>query len=137
MGLSYGGLSKQLYLIPMPQANITFLKTFWPISSFLLLFVLFVLMYLAASGLSDSLQTLSCGLWDLVPWPGIEPLVEHILIQENIAEKMKISYNPIRLRESLLKLTVFKGWHLFVYLPNKTEVNPYLAFVQCDFHSGL
>ena len=94
-------------------------------------------MYLAASGLSDSLQTLSCGLWDLVPWPGIEPLVEHILIQENIAEKMQISYNPIRLRESLLKFTLFKGWHLSVYLPNKTGVIPYLAFVQCDFHSAL
>ena len=94
-------------------------------------------MYLAASGLSDSLQTLSCGLWDLVPWPGIEPLVEHILIQENIAEKMQISYNSIRLRESLLKFALFKGWHLSVYLPNKTGVIPYLAFVQCDFHSAL
>ena len=67
MGLSYGGLSKQLYLIPMSQTNITFLKHSDPFLGFLLLFVLFVLMYLAASGLSDSLQTLSCGLWDLVP----------------------------------------------------------------------
>ena len=30
------------------------------------------LIYLAAPGLSCDIQALSCGLWDLVPWPGIE-----------------------------------------------------------------
>ena len=29
--------------------------------------------YLAAVGFSCSMQTLSGGMWDLVPWPGIEP----------------------------------------------------------------
>ena len=29
--------------------------------------------YLAAPGLSCSMRTLSHAMWDLVPWPGIEP----------------------------------------------------------------
>ena len=33
-------------------------------------FILLLFVYLAESGLSCSLWTLSCGLWHLVPWPG-------------------------------------------------------------------
>ena len=29
--------------------------------------------FLAVPGLSWGMRTLSCGMWDLVPWPGIEP----------------------------------------------------------------
>ena len=36
-------------------------------------FFLKIFTYLAAPGLSSSMRPLSCGLWDLVPWPGIEP----------------------------------------------------------------
>ena len=31
------------------------------------------IIYLAVLDLSCSMQTLSCYMWDLVPWPGIEP----------------------------------------------------------------
>ena len=37
------------------------------------LFLTIWLIYLAAPGLSCNMQTLSCGKWDLVPWPVIEP----------------------------------------------------------------
>ena len=47
---------------------------------FFSLFFSFIFIYLAALGLSCcmqdlccNMQTLSCGVWDLVPWPGIEP----------------------------------------------------------------
>ena len=33
--------------------------------------ILFV--YLVAPGLSCGMQTLSCSIWELVPWPGIKP----------------------------------------------------------------
>ena len=33
----------------------------------------YLLIYLAAPGLSLCMQHLSCGMWDLVPWPEIEP----------------------------------------------------------------
>ena len=33
---------------------------------------LFLFIYLALPRLSYSVGTLSCGMWDLVPWPGIE-----------------------------------------------------------------
>ena len=33
----------------------------------------FLNIYLAVLGLSYSMLTLSCGMWDLVPWPGIKP----------------------------------------------------------------
>ena len=36
-------------------------------------FLKYLFIYLAAPGLSCSMQTLSCSIWDLVPWPGIEP----------------------------------------------------------------
>ena len=39
---------------------------------FLLLF-LKLLIYLAAPGLSCTIWTLNCSMWDLVPWAGIEP----------------------------------------------------------------
>ena len=32
-----------------------------------------LVIYLAELGLSYSMRTLSWGMWDLVPWPGIEP----------------------------------------------------------------
>ena len=41
--------------------------------SFILSFFNIYFIYLAASGLSCSIQILACGMWDLVPWPGIEP----------------------------------------------------------------
>ena len=36
-------------------------------------FSIFIFIYLAAPGLRCGMQTLSCGMWDLVPRPGIEP----------------------------------------------------------------
>ena len=35
---------------------------------------LFLFIYLTVPGLRCSMQTLSCGIWDLVPSPGIKPL---------------------------------------------------------------
>ena len=36
-------------------------------------FILFISTYLAAPGLTCGIHTLSCGMWDLVPQPGIKP----------------------------------------------------------------
>ena len=41
------------------------------IYSFFFYFLIFI--YLAASGFNCSMQTVRCSMWDLVPWPGIEP----------------------------------------------------------------
>ena len=37
------------------------------------LFFLNIFIYLAVLGPSCGMQSLSCGLWDIVPRPGIEP----------------------------------------------------------------
>ena len=36
-------------------------------------YLFFIFIYLAVLDLSCSILSLHCGMWDLVPWPGIEP----------------------------------------------------------------
>ena len=43
------------------------------ISSFLFIFVKYFCIFLAAPGLRCGMRTLGCSVWDLVPWPGVEP----------------------------------------------------------------
>ena len=45
-----------------------------PISQ-LYIFFIYYFIYLAVPGLSCSMQTRSCGMWDLVPRPGMEPVL--------------------------------------------------------------
>ena len=45
----------------------------WWVWSALLLWAFLKKFYLAALGLTCSMWTLSWGMWDLVPWPGIKP----------------------------------------------------------------
>ena len=42
----------------------------WSLAPFL---YIYFLIYLAASGLVEACRAFSCGMWDLVPKPGIEP----------------------------------------------------------------
>ena len=57
--------------------NIIMFRLTWPELGLLNFFKKYLFIYLAASGLSCGIfscgmRTLSCSMWDLVPWPGIE-----------------------------------------------------------------
>ena len=45
----------------------------WSLASFIYIYIFFFLIYLAAWGLVEACRAFSCGMWDLVPEPGIEP----------------------------------------------------------------
>ena len=50
--------------------------------SFVSVFLIKKKMYLAVLDLSFDMQTLSCGMWDRVPWPWIEPRLPAWTIRE-------------------------------------------------------